>query len=139
MAPILSVLVADNSASFLHAMGQAIGQEPGLRLLTLAQSATEAFDWFVRCRPDVVIIPVSLPDRSGYELLRLMRQADTRCLLILVRRELDPLVAQVGHLLGANEVWSKTEEPRQLWKLLRRSIRAWLPVPPAASPSRRTL
>ena len=99
-----SVLVADDSfpnRAYLRAM---INLEPGLALAAEADTGAAAVDLFFRYRPDIVLLDVSLPDRSGFEVLQCIKQAIPGCGVIILSAAPDPCVEEVGRLLGANEV-----------------------------------
>ncbi|TCO86830.1 LuxR family two component transcriptional regulator [Chthoniobacter flavus] len=51
-------------------MGRLIDSEPGLTCCGGAKSAEEAISEIARCKPDLVITDITLPKRSGLELIK---------------------------------------------------------------------
>src|SRR6185295_10225768 len=47
-----------------------INGEPGLICCGGAKSAEEAISEILRCKPDVVVTDITLPDRSGFDLIK---------------------------------------------------------------------
>ncbi len=76
------LLVVDDDASILHAFRRAF-RDPEVTLLTAA-TAAEGLDLVARDRPDVVILDIHLPDQSGLEAFRHIREADARIPVILI-------------------------------------------------------
>jgi len=120
--PEASVLVVAGSAAYREAVRMAVDRESGLRVVALAQSSDEGYRCFLRHRPDIVVVEIGLPDSSGIELVHSIRQADRVCSLILLGRLPDPFVAEVGSLMGADEICCTADGQDSLRKALRRSV-----------------
>jgi len=115
-----TLLVVDDEESILHAFRRAF-REPGLTLLT-ASTAAEGLDLAVRRRPDVVILDVNLPDRSGLDAFRQVRQADARTPVIFVTGHGTTDTAIEAMKLGAYDYLLKPLELAQLRELVGRAL-----------------
>ncbi|MFN2114470.1 MAG: response regulator transcription factor [Anaerolineae bacterium] len=81
--------------------------------VTCAFDGEQALAAWSREQPDLVVLDVNLPDISGFEVCRRIREdADTPVLLLTVRHEEDDIVR--GLQLGADDYVTKPFSPRQL-------------------------
>ncbi len=64
------VFLVDDHPMMRDGMGRLIDSEPGLICCGGAQSAEEAISEIPRCRPDLVITDITLPQRSGLDLIK---------------------------------------------------------------------
>jgi DNA-binding NarL/FixJ family response regulator len=64
------VFLVDDHPMMRDGMGRLIDSEPGLMCCGGAQSAEEAISEIPRCRPDLVITDITLPQRSGLDLIK---------------------------------------------------------------------
>jgi DNA-binding NarL/FixJ family response regulator len=71
----ISVLVVDDNESFLDASCALLRRE-GLEVLGVATTSAEALRGVENLRPDVVLVDVNLGGESGFDLARLLVQAD---------------------------------------------------------------
>ncbi|MBM4434228.1 MAG: response regulator transcription factor [Chloroflexi bacterium] len=69
------VLVVDDHEVVREGLRTLIGKQKGMSLVGEAASVSEAVETAARARPDVVIMDVRLPDGSGVEACRAIREA----------------------------------------------------------------
>jgi two-component system, OmpR family, phosphate regulon response regulator OmpR len=90
-----------------------------------AAAAVSAF------RPDVLLLDIALPGRSGLDVLRELRQAGERVPVLMLTARGEALDRIVGLEIGADDYLPKPFEPRELLArlkaLLRRANRRALP------------
>ncbi|MBX6315432.1 MAG: sigma-54-dependent Fis family transcriptional regulator, partial [Isosphaeraceae bacterium] len=77
-----SILVIDDELSILHAFRRAF-DDPDDTLLTAADAA-EGLELVTRARPDVVVLDLNLPDLSGLEVFRRIREFDARIPVLFI-------------------------------------------------------
>ena len=68
--PKKRVFLVDDHPMMRDGMCRLIDSEPGLMCCGGAQSAEEAISGIPRCRPDLVITDITLPQRSGLDLIK---------------------------------------------------------------------
>jgi len=68
--PRKRVFLVDDHPMMRDGMGRLIDSEPGLMCCGGAKSAEEAVSEISRCKPDLVITDITLPQRSGLELIK---------------------------------------------------------------------
>lgn len=64
------VFVVDDHPMMRESMSRLIDGEPGLMCCGGAKSAEEAVSEIPRCKPDLVITDITLPNRSGFDLIK---------------------------------------------------------------------
>ena len=77
-----TILVIDDEPSILHAFRRAFA-DPEVTLLTASDGA-EGLELVARCRPDVVVLDINLPDMSGLDVFRRIRTIDARIPVIFI-------------------------------------------------------
>ncbi len=77
-----TLLVIDDEPNILLCFRRAF-RDADLHLVT-AETASEGLEVAARERPDVAIVDLCLPDGSGMDVFRAIRQADPGCLVIMI-------------------------------------------------------
>ncbi|MGH7193778.1 MAG: response regulator, partial [Candidatus Saccharimonadales bacterium] len=77
-----TVLVIDDDRSVLHVV-QKIFADPDFRVVT-AKTAGEGVELLPGCQPDVVILDIMLPDRSGLETFQEVHRHDSKLPVIFI-------------------------------------------------------
>src|SRR3954453_15257772 len=77
-----TILVIDDEASILHAFRRAFA-DPEDSLQT-ASDGSEGLELVARCRPDVVVLDLNLPDISGMDVFHRIRTIDARIPVIFI-------------------------------------------------------
>jgi DNA-binding NarL/FixJ family response regulator len=75
---------------------------------------------FVTRRPDVTVIDISLPDVSGFELMRRIRKEDPNAKIIMLSMNDDPAFVVRAVEMGAQGYVSKGDDPWVLLKAVRK-------------------
>jgi two-component system nitrogen regulation response regulator GlnG len=115
-----SLLVIDDKASILQAFRRAF-RDPEVTLYT-ASSGGEGLELVVRHGPDVVILDVYLPDLSGLEVFRRIRQHSARIPVILITGHGTTETAIEAMKLGAFDYLLKPLDVEQLQALVSRAL-----------------
>ena len=76
------ILVVDDSPATIHFLEAALGGA-GVELLSVGRAA-EALDVIARYRPDVVLLDIGLPDRSGLESFHCIQRVDPTLPVIFI-------------------------------------------------------
>jgi DNA-binding NtrC family response regulator len=115
-----TLLVIDDDDAILYAFGESL-RAPDVKLVT-AGSATEGLKLAERIRPDAVILDVGLPDMSGLEAFRRIRQADAKVPVIVITGHGTTDTAIEAMKLGALDYLLKPLELDQLSALVQRAF-----------------
>ena len=125
------LLVVDDEPAILHAFRRAF-REPELTLLT-SSSATEGIELVRTESPDVVILDVHLPDLSGLDALRRIRELDAKVPVIFITGHGTTETAIEATKLGAFDYLFKPLELAELRQLVAKALELsrMMRVPPA--------
>jgi two-component system nitrogen regulation response regulator GlnG len=115
-----TLLLVDDEPSIRHAFQRAF-RPPAVEVLT-AESSAEAVDVAQRRRPDVIVLDIHLPDRSGLETLSLLRAIDARSPVIFITGKSTTDTAIEAMKLGAYEYLLKPLELSQLRQIVERAL-----------------
>jgi DNA-binding NarL/FixJ family response regulator len=116
--PSLTVLIVDDHPVVLSGCRAIVMQDRGLRMIE-ATDADTGFAAFTTKRPDVCVIDVNLPGRSGFDLGRRILQEDPDARLIFFSMNDDPAFAMKAIEAGAKGYLSKTDDPQEVLGAIR--------------------
>jgi DNA-binding NarL/FixJ family response regulator len=71
---MIKVLIADDHPVVRKGIKQSISGNSGIEVVQEAGSAREIFEFLGREKCDVVVLDITLPDQSGLEVMRVLRQ-----------------------------------------------------------------
>ncbi|MAT15143.1 MAG: Fis family transcriptional regulator, partial [Planctomyces sp.] len=110
------LLVIDDESSILHAFRRAF-DDPGIELLT-AETAAEGEALVASENPDVVVLDLRLPDKTGLECFLRIREIDSRTPVIFITGHGTVETAIEATKLGAYDYLFKPLELDQLKSLI---------------------
>jgi two-component system nitrogen regulation response regulator GlnG len=115
-----TLLVVDDEASILLAFRKAF-REPAVTVLT-AETAAQGLAVARQRRPDVIVLDVHLPDMSGLEMLRRLRELDARSPIIFITGRSTTDTAIEAMKLGAYEYLLKPVELSVLRQVVEKAL-----------------
>jgi DNA-binding response OmpR family regulator len=95
------ILVADDEEAILLGVGDLLASE-GYRVTT-ARNGKEALERFAAERPDLVLLDVMMPEMSGYDVCRVIRQTDALTPVMMLTAKAEEVDKVVGLELGADD------------------------------------
>lgn len=109
MARVTRIFLLEDHASFRKAFASILDREPDLEVVGQAGSLTEARDgaWKDPSEVDVAVVNLMLPDGSGIELIREMRQAEPDIPTMVLTISRDTEVHAWASKMGADKVLTK--------------------------------
>ena len=124
-----SVLVIDDDASVLH-LFRRIFKDSAVEVLT-ASSAGEGLTAIEKLRPDVVILDIMLPDRSGLDIFQRINDIDAKLPVIFITAGGTSDTAIEAMQLGAYDYLLKPLDVEQIREVVSRAceIRRFMHVP----------
>ena len=106
------ILIVDDDRELSGMLGEYLAREGfGVASAHDAETATSAL---AAREPDLVILDVMLPGRSGLDLLRELRAARPRLPVLMLTARGDPVDRIIGLELGADDYLPKPFDPREL-------------------------
>ncbi len=120
MEQLTTVLLVEDEESFVDALTIGLRRE-GFRV-EVARDGHEALQRFEQVRPDLVLLDVMLPRRSGVDVCRELRRSSTVPIIMVTARsgEID---AVVGLEVGADDYVTKPYRMRELVARMRAVLR----------------
>lgn len=108
-----SILVVDDEPHIRDVVGAYLARE-GHDVTYAADGDTALAAALATPAPDLVVLDVMLPGRSGFDILREMRAAGRRSAVILLTARDDVIDRVAGLEIGADDYVTKPFEPREL-------------------------
>jgi two-component system nitrate/nitrite response regulator NarL len=132
---MMRILVVDDHKLFAEAVQMAL-QKHGLEA-EVATNADEALDAVVREAPDVVLLDIGLPDRSGLVLGREILEVHPAAKIVVVTSLEDPRALQEAVRFGFHGFLTKDTKLPQLVSAIREVLGGQLVVPHRLATRRR--
>ena len=139
MVPAMStILVVDDEPHIREVVGSYLVREG--HEVRYACDGDAALASALDDEPDLIVLDVMLPGRSGFDVLRELRTAGRRSAVILLTARDDVIDRVAGLEIGADDYVTKPFEPRELVARVGAVLRRLAPVPasgsaPAAAPA----
>lgn len=124
------ILVVDDHPIVRHGMAELINEEEDLEVCGEAGDAPEALRLVEACRPDVVIIDISLDGDNGIELIEQIRARYPQMRMLVSSIHDEKVFAGRALRAGAMGYVSKREAVRKIISAIRRVIRGEIYLSP---------
>jgi two-component system, NarL family, nitrate/nitrite response regulator NarL len=113
------VLIVDDHAFVRRGVQTILESIPDWELCGQASNGLEAIQMVEQCKPDVVLMDVSMPEMDGIEATRIVRAANPRTKIVLLTLHESVEVLRSGFRAGANGYLLKADAEEELIKALR--------------------
>ena len=110
----IRIMLVDDHAVVLAGFRRLLEQEAGIRVVAEAESGERAYLLYVEHVPDVVVLDLSMPGVSGFEIIRRIteRQPDAKILVFSMHEDASLAVRAIQ--LGARGYVTKSNAPEVL-------------------------
>lgn len=116
------LLLIDDHPIMRHGLAQLINAEPDLEVCGEAGSAAEGLRAVGKCRPDLVIVDLTLPDKHGLELIKDMQVMHPGTLMLVLSMHDESLYAERALRGGARGYLMKETAADNLIKAVHRVL-----------------
>ena len=116
------VLIVDDHPMMRQGLAQLIDNEPDLRVGAEAESAAAALDRVIAQKFDLVLLDVSLPDKSGLEVIKDIRAQKPELPILVVSMHDEALYAERVLRAGARGYLMKQEGGKKLLAAMRQVL-----------------
>ena len=119
----ITVLIVDDERTFGEALEVALEREKDLRVIHVAPGGSEAVAAAGEQHPDVVLMDASMPDMSGIEATRRIKEADPEAAVVILSGHDDDYLLARAVQAGASGMLRKTEAVLDVASTVRRAHR----------------
>ena len=116
---MIRLAIAEDHTIVRWALREALSKADDIEVVGEAGTAAETLEMIKRERPDVLILDISLPDRSGFDVLTEMRPMDTAPLVVVLTWHTELSYAARAIAAGAHGYVNKAVEPDELLAAIR--------------------
>lgn len=124
--------LAEDHTIVRWALREALGKAEDIEVVGEAGTAAETLEMIKRDRPDVLLLDLSLPDRSGYDIMNELRNIETAPLVVVLTWHTEPSYAARAIAAGAHGYLNKGVSPQDLLSAIRAVSRGEQVVPTEA-------
>ena len=127
-----NILVVDDESHIREVVGSYLAREG--HVVRYAADGDAALASALEDEPDLIVLDVMLPGRSGFDVLRELRTAGRRSAVIMLTARDDVIDRVAGLEIGADDYVTKPFEPRELVARVGAVLRRVASVPGVAVP-----
>jgi len=127
------LLIVDDHPMMREGLAQLISREKDLTVCGEADTAHEALTKTGQLKPDLVIVDITLPGRSGLELIKDIQATHSGTLLLVVSMHEESLYAERVLRAGARGYVMKQEGGKKLLEAIRQVLSGQIYVSPSMS------
>jgi DNA-binding NarL/FixJ family response regulator len=124
--------IAEDHTIVRWALREALGKADDIEVVGEAGTVAETLEMIQNVRPDVLLLDLTLPDRSGFDVLNELRVIDTAPLVVVLTWHTEPSYAARAIAAGAHGYLNKGAAPEELFNAIRAVSRGEQIIPPDA-------
>src|SRR5512133_334360 len=113
------IYIIDDHPVFRQGLGQLVNAEPDLVVSGAAGSAEDALKALETAEPDLVLVDISLPGKSGLDLIKELRQNSSKLKLLVVSMHDEAVYADRVLRAGGDGYIMKQEDPAEIIAAIR--------------------
>lgn len=106
----MTILIADDFAPIRRSLRRLLTPIPNVKRILEATNGLEAYDLLKRFQPDVLILDLQMPGKTGIELLQDRTLDFSSTTVIVLTNYNDAFYRQMSQELGADYFFDKTTE-----------------------------
>jgi DNA-binding NarL/FixJ family response regulator len=122
--------LAEDHTIVRWALREALNKADDIEVVGEAGTADETLKMIQDVRPDVLLLDITLPDRSGFDVLADLRQIETAPLVVMLTWHAEPSYTARALAAGAHGYVSKSVSPQDLLDAIRAVSRGEQVIPP---------
>ena len=127
---MIRIVIAEEHRIFRWALREAFSKVADMLVVGEAGTVDDTIALLRVARPDVLLLDLSLPDHTGYDVLGQIRELETGPLVVVLAHA-EPAYAARALAAGAHGYVDKSAEPEQLLEAIRAVTRGERAIPPA--------
>lgn len=127
---MIRLALAEDHTIVRWALREALSKADDIEVVGEAGTAAETLSMVQNVKPDVLLLDITLPDRSGFDVLAELRQVETAPLVVVLTWHTEPSYAARAIAAGAHGYVNKAVEPNDLLNSIRAVARGEQVIPP---------
>ena len=117
--PAGTIFIVEDHPVFREGLVQIISGEKDLSVCGEASDADHALEAIARLKPDLVLVDITLPGKSGLELIKELRSRDSKVRILVVSMHDEALYADRVLRAGGDGYIMKQEDPEEIVHAIR--------------------
>ena len=117
---MIRVIIADDHDLIRNGFSGLVGKEPDITMVGEARTAAELLNLVTATRSDVIVLDISLPDRSGLDIIRDIHTRDTHTRVLVLSMHPEGRYAHRAIAVGAAGYLTKDAAADELITAIRR-------------------
>jgi DNA-binding NarL/FixJ family response regulator len=126
---MIRLAIAEDHTIVRWALREALGKADDIEVVGESGTASDTLTMVSTVKPDVLLLDLSLPDRSGFDVLSELRTIETAPLVVVLTWHAEPTYAARAIALGAHGYVHKAVEPEALLYAIRAVARGEQVIP----------
>jgi two-component system, NarL family, invasion response regulator UvrY len=127
---MIRLALAEDHTIVRWALREALSKADDIEVVGEAGTAAETLAMIQNVKPDVLLLDITLPDKSGFDVLAELRSQDSSPLVVVLTWHTEPSYAARAIAAGAHGYVNKAVEPTALLESIRAVSRGEQIVPP---------
>jgi DNA-binding NarL/FixJ family response regulator len=127
---MIRIGIAEDHTIVRWALREALSKADDIEVVGEAGTAAETLAMIQTAQPDVLLLDIQLPDRSGFDVLNEMRPMASAPLVVVLTWHSEPSYAARAIQAGAHGYVSKSVAPEELLSAIRAVSRGEQVIPP---------
>lgn len=127
---MIRLAIAEDHTIVRWALREALSKADDLTVVGEAGTAAQTLEMVGRDKPDVLLLDLTFPDKTGFDVLSELRSIDTAPLVVVLSWHSEPTYAARAIALGAHGYVHKAVEPEALLHAIRAVARGEQVIPP---------
>ncbi len=105
-----TVLIVDDSILIMERMIPILEEVENISFVVQACNFKEGLEVLNTLNPDMVLLDINLPDKSGIELLRIIREKNMEIIVLMISNHADTYYMEICRALGARYFLDKSKD-----------------------------
>jgi len=114
-----NIFIVEDHPVFREGLRQVVNREADLKVCGEAGDYDDALDGIVELQPDLALVDISLPGKSGLDLIRKLRSGSSKVKLLIVSMHDEALYADRVLRAGGDGYIMKQEDPEEIVHAIR--------------------
>lgn len=109
-----TVLIVDDSILIMERMIPILEEIENISFVVQAGTFREAIEVLNTLKPDMVLLDINLPDKSGIELLRVIREQKMEVTVLMITNHSEEYYLETCRKLGARDFLDKSKDMERI-------------------------